>query len=151
MANAIRLIFAGFSLLLIGTFLYCSPELVALHPTRKIRNGSPTLLATLCAFVVFETFLIGFLFSRLIKPTSGNENQTFGISAMLIFVLIVALPLAIAPIYQSVVSTVPSHPRGDRGLPNWLFITLAYTMLLPITYLCQTGKRLIKRKRQPSA
>ena len=151
MANTIRLFLAVFSIFVIGVYLCGSPELVANQHTRA-GGGQffPLLLATICTFVVLETFLIGWLF-RQQGSSAADKPRQFGISSLLIGIWILAIPLAMSPIYESVVATMPSHPRGDRGLPIWLFIGIAYFMLVPIAYLCHTVKRIVQRIQSQSA
>ena len=154
MANTIRFILAGFSIYLLGAYLYESPELVEIrflsfHPMRSIRHGSSLLLTTICAFVILEMFLIGWLFRQRVAASPGHCRQ-FGIGSLLCLVPILALPLGIAPIYESVVATVPDHPQGDRGLPIWLFIGITYFMLVPIAYLCHSVQQIVRSLRSSS-
>ncbi|MDG2185459.1 MAG: hypothetical protein P8K79_07255 [Mariniblastus sp.] len=150
MANTIRIILAVFSIYLIGAYLCGSPELVGNRPTRSTGHISLPLFTTICTFVVLETFLIGLLF-RQRGSSAADKPRQFGISSLLIGIWIFAIPLAMSPIYESVVATMPSHPRGDRGLPNWLFIGIVYFMLVPIAYLCHTVKRIVQSIQSPSA
>ncbi len=148
MANTLRIIVAGLSLFVIGDFLYGSPELVetrflSFRSMRAPRNGSAVLLTTIWAFISVETALIAFVLAQRTDLPSGSNRQ-FGILTMLVGVVILTIPLSITPIYESVVSAVPIHPRGSRGLPSWLFVTLAYTLLLPIWYLCVTLRTIIQ-------
>ncbi|MCH2182463.1 MAG: hypothetical protein MK108_10700 [Mariniblastus sp.] len=143
MATTLRILISVFSIFLIGSYLCNSIGLIGGRPIRGITHTPPLLLTTIITFVILETFLIGFLMFQRRESAAGRPRQ-FSIGALLIATCVIAIPLAMAPIYESVLASMPTHPSGKRGLSNWLFIGIIYFMLLPITYLCYSGKQIIQ-------
>ena len=148
MSNAVRILFGAAVILFIGTLLYESPDLVhthgyQFHATRSISQGSPTLLAGITADIVIGISLILTWFVFRCKQSVKSLVQ-FDLTSILIWTAILAIPLALVPVYQSAVLAVPQHPRGDSGLPIWLFLIGVYAMLLPITYIASAACNIIK-------
>ena len=81
--------------------------------------------------VIFALF---FHFGRA-QANPKHQRPQLTIKSVLMGIVACSIPFVFSHLYQFVIAQTPPHPRGPRGLPQWMELATSFSMLLPIAYM----------------